>query len=358
MQCENCLNLVHEGKKYCNTCQRTSTRLQKFHVLSDDPNDAVKLLRGFGKNKRLMIGISGGVDSCMVATLAGEAGLTLTLLHFDNGWNSSQANTNIFLLAEKYGFRLKTNIMDWSTFRSLQRSFLKASVPDIELVTDHAIFATMLLELKKNKIDYMLSGANFCTEHGLDLGGKVWNKLDILNIWDINRKFENTDLARYPTTNPFSWALYRFGGQAVRVVNPLNNFWYKRSTAIEFMKDKFGFQDYGYKHEESVFTKVYQRTLLPKKFNVVKVLPHINAQIRNKEITKTQGMRELEFFERSTEANEYEQRYVRDKLGFSELEWNAILNAEPKRHDEYRNLSVLTKPATSILGYLNLRSMD
>ena len=39
-----------------------------------------------------------------------------------------------------------------------------------------------------------MNGSNFSTEHGLNLGRIVWNKLDILNIIAINKKFENISL--------------------------------------------------------------------------------------------------------------------------------------------------------------------
>ena len=51
-------------------------------------------------------------------------------------------------------------------FKDLQ-SFLKANVPDIELVTDHAIFAYIINYALKNKIKYIVSGVNFATEHSI-----------------------------------------------------------------------------------------------------------------------------------------------------------------------------------------------
>ena len=360
--CKNCLNEVQKKNFECDVCLAVKSRLASIHSFTDNPNSTLHDLKKKYKRPHskydVCIGISGGVDSCMVATLAGEAGLKAKLIHFDNGWNTQKANKNIYSICEKYGFKLDTRIMDWKIFKSLQRSFFLSSVPDIELVTDHAIFATMTKELSLGEVPIFLNGSNFSTEHGLNLGRIVWNKLDILNIIAINKKFENISLKNYPKTNPLSWAKYRFFNRKSRIDLPLNNYWYKRNTAISYMNEKFGFEDYGFKHEESVFTKVYQRVVLKRKFNCIKVLPHINAQIRNKEFSKEEGENLINSFIDDIDLEQYEIEYVRQKLGFKSSEWEKILNEDPKCHSDYKNMGLLIEPIMKILSKLNLRAME
>ena len=43
----------------------------------------------------------------------------------------------------KLGYDLYTEVLDWEQFRDLQLSFLKASTPDSEIPSDHAIFAIL-----------------------------------------------------------------------------------------------------------------------------------------------------------------------------------------------------------------------
>jgi len=356
------MNVVNGKFDHCNVCLKVKDRLSGIHLLSDNPDTIIPMLKSsYAKSDCLYdvcIGISGGVDSCMVATLAGEAGLRAKLVHFDNGWNTHNANKNIYSICEKYDFDLDTRIMNWKTFKSLQRSFLLSSVPDIELVTDHAIFATMTKELASGEAPIFLNGANFSTEHGLDLGDLVWNKLDILNIRSINKKFEDVSLKEYPSTNPLVWGKYRFFSKKSRIDLPLNCFWYKRNIAIEYMNKKFGFEDYGHKHEESVFTKVYQRVLLKNKFNCIKIYPHLNAQIRNKEITKTEGKKQIDLFIKDVGLEKYEVEYVREKLGFSNDEWSKILLQKPRSHSEFSNLGNYIKPIMGVLSTLKLRAME
>ena len=57
----------------------------------------VKEIKFFGKNKKYdtIVGVSGGVDSTYVCYLAKELGLKPLAVHFDNGWNSEIAVSNI-----------------------------------------------------------------------------------------------------------------------------------------------------------------------------------------------------------------------------------------------------------------------
>ena len=73
-----------------------------------------------------------------------QAGLRPLAVHMDNGWNDELAVANIEELTRRLGVELHTEVIDWDTFRGLQRSFFRASVPNVETVTDHAINATGL----------------------------------------------------------------------------------------------------------------------------------------------------------------------------------------------------------------------
>jgi len=114
-----------------------------------------------------LIGVSGGVDSTYLAYLTKKLGLRPLAVHLDNGWDSELAVQNIENVVNKLGIELYTHVIDWEEFRDLQLSFIKASVVDIELVSDHAIFATMFRMAYKYKIRFILSGTNVHTEQTL-----------------------------------------------------------------------------------------------------------------------------------------------------------------------------------------------
>ena len=55
---------------------------------------------------------------------------------------------------------LYTHVLDWEEFRNLQLAFLKASTPDLEIPTDHAIVSLMYRMAKKMDVGYILAGYN------------------------------------------------------------------------------------------------------------------------------------------------------------------------------------------------------
>jgi len=98
---------------------------------------------GKGKEYDCIIGVSGGVDSTYVAYMVKQLGLRPLAVHLDNGWNSSLAVTNIHKALNKLEIDLDTEVLDWEEFKDLQLAFLKASTPDSEIPTDHAITAVL-----------------------------------------------------------------------------------------------------------------------------------------------------------------------------------------------------------------------
>ena len=109
---------------------------------------------GKGKPYDSILGLSGGVDSTYVAYVAKKYGLRPLAVHFDNGWNSELAVKNIENIVQKLDFDLFTYVINWEEFKDLQISYLKASVIDIEAITDHAIFATLYKMAGERDIKY------------------------------------------------------------------------------------------------------------------------------------------------------------------------------------------------------------
>ena len=118
---------------------------------------------GRGKEYDCIIGVSGGVDSTYVAYLVRRLGLRPLAVHFDNGWNSELAVSNIEKVLRRLDIDLHTYVVDWEEFRDLQLAFLKASTPDGEVPTDHGIFALLWKEAARRGIRYIVSGMNFAT---------------------------------------------------------------------------------------------------------------------------------------------------------------------------------------------------
>jgi N-acetyl sugar amidotransferase len=282
-----------------------------------------------------VIGLSGGVDSSFVAYLARTAKLRPLAVHFDNGWNSGLAVENIQRVVEGCGFDLQTYVIDWREFRDLQRAFLRASVVDIELLTDHAISAAMATLATRHQLKYVLSGYNVATEHGMPRAW-FWDKADWTNIRAIHQRFGDTPLRTYPHRSRVRMRLRQLFGREPINVELLNLINYRRDAAAETLKREFGWREYGGKHHESTFTRFYQNYILPTKFGIDKRRPHLSARIRNGELSRDDALAEVSKpAYGSPEELAIERDFVLKKLGFTDAEFEALMKSPPRSHADY-----------------------
>lgn len=280
-----------------------------------------------------LIGISGGVDSSYLTLKAVELGLNPLIVHLDNGWNSELAVSNIEQLINRLHLDLYTYVIDWDEFRDIQLSFLKASVIDIELTTDHAIIAVLYKVAKKHGIKNILLGSNHATESHLPVSWYHW-KNDALNIKSIHKKFGKIKMKTFPYMN-FYERITNDKFKHIQFINLLDYFNYNKDKAKQELIEKYGWKDYGGKHFESIFTRFYQGYILPVKFGVDKRKAHLSSLICSGQISKEQALEILKtnsYLE--TQAQE-DKEYVIKKFGLTLQEFDKIMDTPPKSHFEY-----------------------
>lgn len=323
--------------RYCRTAARILPKVQPSPEESERKLAALAARiqqAGEGREYDSVIGLSGGVDSSYTAHLAHGLGLRPLTVHFDNGWDSELAVGNIERIVQACDFDLFTYVIDWGEFRDLQRAFLKASVIDIELLTDHAIFAATLNIAREHGIRFVLSGSNVATEHGLPPTW-IWNKQDWTNIRAIHAAYGSVPLKSFPHLSSARWLLIQLLGRHLEVLAPLDLVRYRRDEAAETLTRQYGWREYGGKHHESVFTKFYQGYILPTKFGVDKRRVHLSDRIRNGELTRDQAMAVIETPPYDPVELARERAYVIKKLGFSEEEFAAIMASPPRWHGDF-----------------------
>lgn len=295
-------------------------------------------IRDKGTNRRFdcIVGLSGGVDSTYLCLLAKELGLRPLVVHFDNGWNSELAVHNIESTVRGLGFDLYTYVVDWEEFRELQRSYFAAHVVDIEVLTDHAFMAVLYRQAMKHRISYILAGMNIATEAILP-SAWVWDKCDLGNIQGIQQKHGRRPISAfrsYPFLSPIRRAfLNRL--LKMKVVCPLNWIDYRYDEVKERIKRELGWRDYAGKHFESVFTRFYQGSILPRKFHFDKRRAHLSTLICSGQATRAACTAELQRPVLDPEREKLDRSYVEKKLGFSPKEFEAYLDAPPRSHREY-----------------------
>jgi len=289
-----------------------------------------------GKNKKYdcIIGVSGGVDSTYIAYLVKKAQLRPLVVHFDNGWNSETAVRNINNIINYLDADLYTLVVDWEEFRDLQRAYIRAGVVDIEVLTDHAIITTLYKLASKYKLKYVISGANIETEWLLPKNW-IYNKIDSINLKDIHSKYGEVPLKTYPLFTILKKKYYN-NLKKLEFVYPINFLSYNKAEVKKLIQDEIGWEDYGGKHHESIFTKFYQNYILPTKFKIDKRKAHLSNLILSGQISREEALEELK--QPLYDENELsrDKEFVVKKLGFSMEEFDEIMKEEPRSHYDYQ----------------------
>lgn len=341
-ECTRCiLNTKDDDEIYfnesgvCNHCIRYDQLAKDGIRTQQELEIKVREIKEAGRGNKYdcLIGISGGVDSTYVALKVKEYGLRPLVVHLDNGWNSAIAVKNINNIVEKLGFDLYTYVIDWEEFKDLQLSFLKASVVDLELTSDHAIFSVLYKLAYEFKIKYVISGFNIVTEGILPKSWR-WSKFDWLNIKSIHKQFGTRRLKTFPHTSFFKKIYYDLVMkiQTIQILNYLN---YNKDEAKEIIKEKLEWQDYGGKHFESIITRFFQGYILPEKFGIDKRRAHLASLICSGQITKAEAIEELKKEMYNDEQYKVDRDFFLKKFGLSESGLEEIMRLPIKKHSDY-----------------------
>lgn len=291
---------------------------------------------GRGKPYDCVIGISGGVDSSYLVLQAVKLGLRPLAVHFDSGWNSELAVDNIHNIVTRLELDLVTDVADWREMRDLQLSFFKASVANCDIPTDHAFPAVAFREAARYGIRYILSGHNFATESILP---KAWgyNATDARHLKAIQRRFGSVKLKTYPTMGIFKRYLWYGYIRPITTVHLLNYMPYDKADAKRTIAEELGWRDYGGKHYESVFTRWFQGSYLPKKFGFDKRKAHLSSLIVSDQLTRAQALDDLEHPDYPADLEQQDHEFIAKKLGQSLEAFDEILARPPVDHLEYPN---------------------
>ena len=322
--CNHCIGYEQEAKLILKTGTEAEALLAK----------TIKEIKAYGANKKYdcLIGLSGGVDSSYVAYLAKQNGLRALCVHFDNGWNSELAVMNIHNIVSKLDYDLNTNVIDWEEFRDLQLSYLKASVIDIEVLTDHAIYGTMFKIAKDNDIKYVLGGHNVVTE-GILPYHWTYNKKDYINIKAIHKKYGEKKLKTFPFLDRKMKHFIQNSG--VEFINYLNWVPFIKNEVKKKLQAELDWRDYGGKHYESIWTRFYQGYILPTKFGVDKRKAHLSTLICSGQMSKAEALQEMNEPGYDEVQLKSDKEFVLKKLGLAVADFDALMAQPPRDHREF-----------------------
>lgn len=317
---------------------------EKEYVLTEESGRAKlhqvvdKIKKAKGRKKYdCILGLSGGVDSTYLCLLAKENGLNPLVVHCDNGWNSELAQHNIEQTISICGFDLFTYVINWNEFRAMQLAYLKASVVDVEVLTDHAFMAVLHEQARKWKLKYVLAGMNVVTEQVLPKHW-IYNKSDVENIKDIVNQYGSikaNDLKTYPF---LSYLTKRYCDKVLKleIISPLNWVNYNYDEVKQRIINELNWRDYGGKHYESIWTRFFQGYILPNKFSIDKRKAHFSNLIFSGQMTKEEAVEKLKEPILPDQLATEDLHFVLKKFGLSNEEFQEIMTNERKEHNEFK----------------------
>jgi N-acetyl sugar amidotransferase len=323
----------------CKHCIAAIERINRQLLSLAERKQALEVLvekikiEGKGKDYDCIVGVSGGVDSSTAAYTAKKMGLRPLAVHFDNGWDAELAVDNIKKIIDKLGIELYTHVVDWEEFRDLQLSFLKSSVPNCEIPTDHGIFALLWRMALKNGVRFILTGSNVVTEAIMPYSWGHYNQ-DLKHLKAIHRRLGNKPLCTLPTISLAQYLYYVFI-KRVRQIPFLNYIEYNKNDAKNKLKEEIGWRDYGGKHYESIWTRFFQGYYLPTKFGFDKRRPHLSTLICSGQITRDEALAEMEKPPYPSDLLRSDMQFVKKKFGLTDEEFKVILHAPPRQHNEF-----------------------
>ena len=358
--CSRCImdttdpDIVFDAAGVCNHCHRyDAVAAQRLIPLDQRPARLAALVGqikrdGQGKEYDCVIGVSGGVDSTYVAYMTHELGLRPLAIHFDNGWNSELAVANIEKTLKTLSIDLYTCVVNWPEFRDLQLSFLKASTPDGEVPTDHAIVALLYRMAVKYGLKHVLLGVNVNSEAIMP---RKWGYgySDFRYISAVHRQFGKLPLKTYPhysLSRLFSYMFLR----KIQLVPILDYIDYKKESAMQIIQDKLGWVNYGGKHYESIYTRFFQSYVLPRKFNIDKRRAHYANLTLSGQMSRPEALLAIEAPVYHAQGLLDDRSYAIKKLGLSEAEFDAIMALPAKTFLDYPNSFLRLERAKKVLA--------
>ena len=346
--CNYCHNFDETIKPNWHTDEKGTTELKQ---LADTIRKDAK-----GDDFNCIIGLSGGLDSSYVSHVAvKKMGLKPLLFHVDAGWNTEQAVGNIEKLVDGLGLDLYTEVVNWDEIKRLQVAFLRACIPDQDLVQDAAFFSGLYKFARKNGIKNIITGSNFSTEccrEPEEWGGYLG--IDKTLFGDIWKKFGEGDLKSFTLIDILLYKLWYQKILGMKVHHPLNLVPYFKKDAEDELEQLYGWERFNHKHHESRFTRFYEDYWLPRRFGFEKRRAHFSSLIMTGQMTRDEALERISRTEMDEHFLRQEFEYVAHKLELTVEELQQLFDSPKKTYRDYKNKRWIIGLGANILRWLGL----
>lgn len=344
-----------DEKGQCNYCTQALAEKDSLYFPNEEGARKLDALvdtlkrEGQGKEFDCVMGLSGGLDSSYLLYLGHQKGLRILGVHIDDGFDTDISKANLRKLVEATGIRYVVVAPDGPQFYNLSKAYMRAGVANLAAPQDNVLFAEIYTLMRQKRIKYFLSGGNWALECILQQGN-THTANDVVNMKDINRRFGDTNLSKLKLLTAYRrlWDQLALGIQSPR---PLNYIDYNRKRAFAELKAFCGFEYYGRKHLENVFTAFVQLVWFPEKFGVDKRTSHLSSMIVSGQMTREEALQELAqpLYDEAMMAGYLAQ--IKEKLQMSDEEYERIMAAPAHEHTDYRIDPMLVAARWLRLGF-------
>lgn len=288
MECKRCLltteipDLKLNDNGVCNFCE-LHDQIESASAKFDFDGFLYKLRKT--KNKyHCLIGISGGFDSSLMLHHAIKTwGLNPLVIHFDNGYNEPKADGNMMKMVTALGVDFIRYHLNQKEYDDICRSFLLAGVSDADIPNDMAMAYLMYRAADQYGIKWIFNGHNYRTEGSSPLS---WSYMDSKYIESVAKRYGG-GVKSFPLLTFWKQMYYALIG--IRNIRPFYYIDVDVYRDMEMLVRTYGWEYYGGKHAENIYTNFVGSFLLPRNFGIDKRILYVSARIRSGEITKDEG---------------------------------------------------------------------
>ncbi|MDG6220335.1 MAG: N-acetyl sugar amidotransferase [Candidatus Thermoplasmatota archaeon] len=343
--CSRCImdttvpDITFDENGVCNYCKLHDRLEKKFPATAERDRMLAEMVqeiksRGAGRKYDCVVGVSGGCDSTYLLYWAKKAGLRPLAVHLDNGWNSEIAEENMRKVVDKMEVELKAITVDEKEFLDLQKAFLKASVPDIEIPTDIGIYSTLFKVAAEEKIPSVLNGHSFRNEGSVPMG---WTYMDGRYLEDVYRRHGSGKRLEHYNNLKIATVLKYSMVKRIREYRPLELLEYTKKGAGEILSKEVGWRDYGGHHYESVYTRFVASYILVSKFKIDKRKVTFSAMVRSGMMTREEALQKIKTIPYPPDKVNEDKDAVLARLGLAESEWEEIMKAPIRSFKDYKS---------------------